>query len=290
MVERRSHGWCGRNFVYQNAGGLGFRDYVKFNSAMLGKQAWRLLTDEGCLMTRLLKSKYFPSSSFLEAMVGSNPSYSWRSIYEAKSVLYLGLRQRVGDGLSSMWCGERDGIYSVRSAYRLLVKQDGDLEGSPSNLNGSWLCHKIWRALVLPRINVFFWKLCNAAIDIRGNLSSRMRSAENECLRCGDCVESCLHVVSERRWVGGVWGALDFDLPSCSGFARVRDWVEVALREMGLQEQVEYMTGCWAIWERRNKAIFEDGEWRADLVVIRVRDLVCEMAEFGSFSERRTRG
>ncbi|XP_074300491.1 uncharacterized protein LOC141631766 [Silene latifolia] len=59
---------------------------------------------------------------------------------------------------------------------------------------------------------------------------------------------------------------------------------------MGLQEQVKFMTGCWAIWERRNKAIFEDGEWRADLVVRRVRDLVCEMAENWSLDERRIHG
>ncbi|XP_074265194.1 uncharacterized protein LOC141587617 [Silene latifolia] len=47
------------------------------------------------------------------------------------------------------------------------------------------------------------------------------------------------------------------------------------------------MIGCWAIWERRNKAIFEDGEWRADLVVRRVRDLVCEMAGRGSLDMAR---
>ncbi|XP_074265429.1 uncharacterized protein LOC141587860 [Silene latifolia] len=47
------------------------------------------------------------------------------------------------------------------------------------------------------------------------------------------------------------------------------------------------MNGCWAIWERRNKAIFEDGEWRADLVVRRVRDLVCEMAGRGSLDMAR---
>ncbi|XP_074300157.1 uncharacterized protein LOC141631377 [Silene latifolia] len=37
------------------------------------------------------------------------------------------------------------------------------------------------------------------------------------------------------------------------------------------------MVGCWAIWERRNKAIFEDGEWRADWVVNRTRELMGEM-------------
>ncbi|XP_074298618.1 uncharacterized protein LOC141629534 [Silene latifolia] len=59
---------------------------------------------------------------------------------------------------------------------------------------------------------------------------------------------------------------------------------------MGAEAHVEFMTGCLAIWERRNKAIFEDGEWRADLVVRRVRDLICEMADGGGSGEGRTRG
>ncbi|XP_074314656.1 uncharacterized protein LOC141649887 [Silene latifolia] len=342
-------------------GGLGFRDYVKFNDAMLGKQAWRLLTDERSLMTRLLKSKYFPSTSFLEATLGNNPSYSWRSIYEARSVLGVGLRRRVGDGVSTLvwrdpwvagthsgkiisprggadpglrvadllvegsrewnaalvgglffpfeverilkmrvceqlspdvwcWVGERDGSYSVRSAYRLLVKQEGESEGASSYSSDGWLWNKIWKAPVLPRIKVFFWQLCNEAIATRGNISLRMGSVAGECVRCGDCVESCLHVVRECGWVGGVWDALDLDLPSSSGYARVRDWVEVAMREMEVEEQTEFMTGCWAIWERRNKAIFEDGEWRADLVVRRVRDLICEMENSGDLGEGRARG
>ncbi|XP_074278523.1 uncharacterized protein LOC141602108 [Silene latifolia] len=131
------------------------------------------------------------------------------------------------------WSGERDGIYSVRSAYRLMVKQAGEMEGYSSESSDSWLWNKICRVPVLPRIK----------------------------------------------------DPLELDLPSCSGFARARDWVEVALREMGSQEGVELMTGCWAIWERRNKAIFEDGDWRADLVVRRVRDLVCKMAGSRSLTD-----
>lgn len=48
-------------------GGMGFRQLHGFNLAMLGKQAWKLLTMPESLMTRLLKAKYFPSCSFLHA-------------------------------------------------------------------------------------------------------------------------------------------------------------------------------------------------------------------------------
>ncbi|XP_074287647.1 uncharacterized protein LOC141612794 [Silene latifolia] len=126
------------------------------------------------------------------------------------------------------------------------------------------------------------WQLCNEAIATRGNISARMGSFGGECVRCGDCLESCLHVVRGCGWVGGVWEGLEVEVPSCLGFAKVRDWVEVALKDMETREQVVFMTGCWAIWERRNKTTFEDGDWRAELVVKRVGDLVDEMESQGS--------
>ncbi|KAK9668774.1 hypothetical protein RND81_13G086000 [Saponaria officinalis] len=85
-------------------GGLGFRDYEMFNWALLGKQAWRLCTRRDSLVAKVIKGKYFPNSSFLEANLGYNPSFTRRSIREAKWVFEKGLRRRIGDGAStSIW-------------------------------------------------------------------------------------------------------------------------------------------------------------------------------------------
>ncbi|XP_074299860.1 putative mitochondrial protein AtMg00310 [Silene latifolia] len=82
-------------------GGLGFRDFNKFNEPLLGKQAWRLLTNDDTLMVCVLKGKYFPHCDFMEAEIGTNPSYIWRSIFGVKTVLDMGIRKRVGDGLNT---------------------------------------------------------------------------------------------------------------------------------------------------------------------------------------------
>ena len=39
-------------------------------------------------MYKVLKAKYFPTTNFLESKIGSNPSYSWRSICGCKDLIY----------------------------------------------------------------------------------------------------------------------------------------------------------------------------------------------------------
>ena len=84
--------------VHKSAGGMGFRKLHEFNLAMLGKQGWRLLTSPDSLVSRIFQARYFLSSSFMEAELGSNPSYIWRSILAAQNMIRSGARWRIGNG------------------------------------------------------------------------------------------------------------------------------------------------------------------------------------------------
>lgn len=68
-------------------GGLGFKSLRGFNIALLAKQAWRIMTEANPLVSSLMQARYFPRSSFLDAKLGSNPSYVWRSLLESQEVL-----------------------------------------------------------------------------------------------------------------------------------------------------------------------------------------------------------
>lgn len=85
---------------HKHAGGMGFRNFRDFNIAMLGKQVWRLLSNPNSLVARLYKAKYFPNSDLLQANLGHNPSFIWRSLLEATQLLKGGICWRVGDGAS----------------------------------------------------------------------------------------------------------------------------------------------------------------------------------------------
>ena len=79
-------------------GGMGFKRLQQFNLALLAKQGWRLQTCQNSLLYCVLKAKYFPSCDFLHATIGNNPSYNWRSIFAAKSIVEKGIRWRVENG------------------------------------------------------------------------------------------------------------------------------------------------------------------------------------------------
>ncbi|CAH9130680.1 unnamed protein product [Cuscuta epithymum] len=78
--------------------GLGFRRIREFNLAMLAKQGWRLITEPRSLMSRVLKARYFPNTDFLNAKLGNNPSFVWRSFFETQEILRNNTRRRVGHG------------------------------------------------------------------------------------------------------------------------------------------------------------------------------------------------
>ena len=79
-------------------GGLGFKNLKWFNMALLAKQRWHLQMGGDSLVCRVLKAKYFPTGDFVHASIGHNPSYTWRSLISAQSLVIEGMRWRIGNG------------------------------------------------------------------------------------------------------------------------------------------------------------------------------------------------
>ncbi|GAU48907.1 hypothetical protein TSUD_99640 [Trifolium subterraneum] len=79
-------------------GGLGFRNFEAFNKAMVAKQVWNIFQNPNSLVAKLIKARYFPHSSLFEASLGYNPSFAWRSMWQARQIISLGCRWRIGSG------------------------------------------------------------------------------------------------------------------------------------------------------------------------------------------------
>lgn len=100
--RRRLKDWVAwdKMTVSKKLGGLGFRDLMGFNLAMLAKISWRVLHNPKSVLGVVLKDKYFPNSSFLVANKQNKSSWGWKGILLGREVLNCGLRWWVGNGES----------------------------------------------------------------------------------------------------------------------------------------------------------------------------------------------
>ncbi|GKV53935.1 hypothetical protein SLEP1_g60446 [Rubroshorea leprosula] len=65
---------------------------------MVARQAWRMLQSPNALWVHVLKSIYFPNSSFFDVRKASHPSWVWTSILQRRDLVQLGVRWNVGNG------------------------------------------------------------------------------------------------------------------------------------------------------------------------------------------------
>ncbi|CAL9013279.1 unnamed protein product [Prunus brigantina] len=79
-------------------GGMGFRNIHDFNRALLAKQGWRLVTDQTSFWALMMKSRYFPSCTFLQASKCARASWAWASLLEGRKVIMRGSQWQILNG------------------------------------------------------------------------------------------------------------------------------------------------------------------------------------------------
>ena len=68
-------------------GGLGFRDLQNFNIVLLAEPLWRLIDKPESLFAKVFKRRYYRKSDPLDPIKSYSPSYGWRSITSARSLV-----------------------------------------------------------------------------------------------------------------------------------------------------------------------------------------------------------
>jgi ribonuclease HI len=186
--------WERMGFAKDN-GGMGFRDLVAFNKALLAKQWWRMVQEPDSLVGQILRAKYFPRVSFQEAKLGSRPSYAWRSLMAARELFLDGLCWRIGNGTSvSIWHDKWlpcPSTFKVQSPCRELP-EDALVSDLMDPSTGEW------NKMLLGRI---FWA---EEAEVIGNLPlSRYRHPDKLVWRATKSgmftVRSAYHLEKERR-------------------------------------------------------------------------------------------
>ncbi|XP_048489904.1 uncharacterized protein LOC125491871 [Beta vulgaris subsp. vulgaris] len=156
------------------------------------ERAWRVMTNTSSLMTKTLKNKYFPNTTFLEAKASPVASYTWRSILIARKLVQQNAIKVVGGGHSiSVWrdpwirglphfkplprsgCTEElpqkvsDLMNNGRwdSSTLQEAKKDDHATNSDNQVLSIW--GKVWKAKVAPKVLNFGWKVLHDSIPVK---------------------------------------------------------------------------------------------------------------------------
>ncbi|XP_013650763.1 uncharacterized protein LOC106355336 [Brassica napus] len=85
-------------------GDLGVRDIQAFNTTLLAKQVWRIVSKPECLLSRVLRGKYCSKKPFLQVDAPKAASHGWRSILVGRYLLITNLSKAIGDGeITRVW-------------------------------------------------------------------------------------------------------------------------------------------------------------------------------------------
>ena len=190
-------------------GGLGFRNSFSFNFALLAKQCWRILQNPHSLFFRVFKAHYFPSCSFMEAQLGSNPSFLWRSLLSGRDTLTKGLdwHQQTGHPSRPLWKATKRGIFTVKSAYDMLeAEKQRSKTGECSYMAKlRWLWRKNWKLAVPGKVKHFLWRAYHESLPTNQQLHRRKIRANPLCSIYALAKESTHHALWQCPMARNTW-------------------------------------------------------------------------------------
>jgi len=165
------------------------------------------------------------------------------------------------------WHYEKSGVFTVRSAYRMLAsmceRRSDWIEHNPGRSDveadqREWA--DLWSIKVPSKIKVFLWRLAKYSIPTADVRHRRHMAQTSVCSICGG-QDSWKHSLLECNMARCVWALQSDEIVEFISQARddnARGWLHEAIRGLDHDHRVRLFVSMWAIWYARRKAIHEN--------------------------------
>nr|POE70889.1 putative ribonuclease h protein [Quercus suber] len=198
-----------------------------------------------------------------------------------------------GDRDKLRWKENKNGCFSVRTAYRvaLRLKQTENVELSTAREEKKKFWNKKWKLPISPKVRNFMRRACFDILPTSANLNRRRVPVEPTCTICKQHDETVAHVLWECPLARNVWAMVrgrhsrrlqkcDFDAPNFYTLAR-------QMEEKLTKKELEVRTiVSWAIWNARNRFHFEEKQSIPNDILHGVISLLQEYQELCKMSTR----
>jgi ribonuclease HI len=161
-----------------------------------------------------------------------------------------------------VWSEENNGVYSVRSGYRKLMKEKNSGHGQQGG--DGW--RNIWRLHAPPKAKHLFWRICRGVLPTRTRLRNRYVQCPEECPLCLNHVEDDCHLFFNCEAVQEAWIVMGLSQVIQSRrhvFTEARELIFDICRTETNSNASKAAVLVWIIWQIRNNKVWNDGNTSA---------------------------
>jgi ribonuclease HI len=154
-----------------------------------------------------------------------------------------------------IWSEENNGVYSVRSGYRKIMKENN--RGYGRRNGEGW--NNIWKINTPPKAKHLLWRICREVLPTRTRLRDRFVQCPEECPFCLSQVEDDWHLFFNCVEVKEAWmamGLYHIIQSRLHVFNNARDLLFAICRQEDHIVTSRAAVLIWFIWQLRNNKVW----------------------------------